>query len=549
MNELSRAINVNPSLARVLVQRGIRDFESAKSFFRPDVSQIHDPFLMKDMDLAVNRLQDALSNNEKILIYGDYDVDGTTSVALVFGFLSELTENIEFYINDREGEGYGVSEQGIEFADKRGVNLIITLDCGIKAGKLVEKATDLGIDFIICDHHTTGESLPAAVAVLDPKREDCHYPFQDLSGCGVGFKLLQGLCRKMEMDDTPLFARMDLLAVSVAADIVPIIDENRIFCQLGLKMLNQNPSFGLSALLDISGQEEINISGIVFGIAPRINAAGRISHAHLAVKLLLADNMEKAAKLSEKINSNNSLRRDFDSTITEEALQMIREEGVEKKTTVLFKEDWHKGVVGIVASRCIERFHRPTIILTGTNGSATGSARSIPGYNIYDAILECEDLLEKFGGHKYAAGLSMPVENVTAFKERFESVVSSNIPEELLIPPVKIDVTLDFDSISTNFVKVIDQMEPFGPGNMAPVFESKGVFVQHTVRVLKEKHIKFKAGQRGNLKTFDVIGFGLAGFEGELSGDKTFSMAYSIEFNTYNGNTQIQLRLKDIKFD
>ncbi len=546
VDALSSKLNISPAIASVLIQRGISDFESARNFFRPDISRLHDPFLMKDMEEAVDRLNKAIENKEHILIYGDYDVDGTTSVALVMGILRDKVERLSYYINDRSDEGYGISEQGILWAEENDVTLIISLDCGIKAGKLVSKAKQKGIDFIICDHHTTGSELPDAVAVLDPKREDCNYPYKELSGCGVGFKLMQGLFKKRDLEQSILFKRLDLVAVSISADIVPITGENRILCYYGLKALNTDPLPGLKALIDLSSQGKLDVTGVVFGLAPRINAAGRMAHARGAVDLLLAPDLPAARKIAEEVNENNTRRRTFDTSITKEALEIIRS-WPDRKSSVVFKEDWHLGVLGIVASRCIEHFHKPTIVLTRSNGNITGSARSVPGYNIYDAINQCSDLLTKFGGHDYAAGLTLNPERLQEFTDRFEQVVASTIEEELLKPPVFISTSLSFDKISMNFVNVIEQMEPFGPGNEAPVFYSDHVYFLRKVDVLKEKHIKFVAGQKGAMKTFEAIGFGMADYADKINGRDTFRMAYCVEKNYYRGETTIQLRIKDIQ--
>ncbi|HEY9116430.1 MAG TPA: single-stranded-DNA-specific exonuclease RecJ, partial [Roseivirga sp.] len=424
---LGEELGISETLAKLLNQKGIQTFEEARTFFRPSLDQLHDPFLMMDMDKAVNRLTEAIGNDESILIYGDYDVDGTTAVATFYGFLSKFYNKLEYYIPDRYKEGYGVSEEGIRYAAANGYSLIVTLDCGIKALEKVDLATHLGIDVIICDHHTPGDKLPAAFAVLDPKRTDCNYPYKELSGCGVGFKLLHGFCLQSSIDLQELLDYLDLLAVSIASDIVPITGENRVLSFFGLKKLNQSPRPGLKSLIELcKGNKDLTISGIVFGIGPRINAAGRMDHAGSAVALLLAKNEDEANHLAEMVNTKNDARKDFDSSITEEAIQMITSnvELAEAKSTVLYKEDWHKGVIGIVASRCIEKFYRPTVILTESNDMVTGSARSVDGFDVYAAISECSDLLEQYGGHMYAAGVTMPTNNVDAFRKRFEEVVS-----------------------------------------------------------------------------------------------------------------------------
>ena len=415
---LAEAINISPMLAAILVQRGVQTFDQAKTYFRPELTDLHDPFLMKGMSEAVNRISEAIQNEEKILVYGDYDVDGSTSVALFYGFFRKYTQQLDYYIPDRYSEGYGVSSQGIEYAKEKGVSVIVTIDCGIKAIDKITKAKEYGIDVIICDHHRPGTILPPAYAILDPKQEACSYPYDELCGCGVAFKLIQGFCQQNSIDEAEAFEFLDLVAVATCSDIVPITGENRVLVSTGLKQLNSNPRPGLKALIELGGfKTDLNVTNVVFGIGPRINAAGRIDHAHGAVKLLLAENTEAAHGFGVKVNEKNNLRRDFDSSITQEALRMIEEDAalLQAKSTVLFKNDWHKGVIGIVASRCIENHYRPTIILTESNGKATGSARSVQGFDVYEAITSCADLLEQFGGHTYAAGLTMKIENVASF--------------------------------------------------------------------------------------------------------------------------------------
>lgn len=548
---LGQSINVNSYLATILVQRGITTFDQAKDFFRPSLDHLHDPFLMMDMEEAVERLQAAITKNEKILIFGDYDVDGTTAVALVYSYLNHFYPHCNFYIPDRDKEGYGVSKEGIEWAEENGYSLIIALDLGIKATDMVLLADHKGIDFIICDHHLPGEVLPNATAVLDPKRNDCQYPFQELSGCGLGFKLIQAHAKRYR-DESEIFQFIDLVAVSIASDIVPVNDENRTLAFYGLQKLNSDPMPGLKALIELSGNKnELDISAVVFTLGPRINAAGRVSHARFAVELLIARTENEAHALAEKINVNNELRREFDLSITEEALSMIASNPnhIDARATVLFKETWHKGVIGIVASRCIERYYRPTIILTESNGMITGSARSVRDFDLHQAIASCSDLLGKFGGHKYAAGLTLPKENLSAFQKKFEEVVSSTITDEMLVPVVEIDLELPFDAITSKFRSIIKQMAPFGPGNHKPVFESGEVFVANSLTGFKDKHIRFLACQKGNETVHNVVGFDMMEhYERIASGDQ-FKIAYTIEENTYNGMTSLQLRLKDIKFD
>ncbi|MFY0653318.1 MAG: single-stranded-DNA-specific exonuclease RecJ [Cyclobacteriaceae bacterium] len=543
--ELASSLNVNEIIGRLLIVRGIYSFDKAKHFFRPELSDLHDPFFIRDMDKAIARLNDAIFNEEKILIYGDYDVDGTTSVALVYSFLREFYEHLETYIPDRYSEGYGISEKGIDYAEESGVTLIVALDCGIRAVDKVKYAGEKGIDFIICDHHLPGDELPDAFALLDPKRKDCLYPYDELSGCGIGFKLLQAFCIQNTIEIERLYNYLDLVAVSIASDIVPITGENRTLAWFGLKKLNSEPVPGLKALSDVSGfKSTIDISNVVFGIGPRINAAGRIGHAKSAVELLVSKDEEKASEIAKKLNLNNIERREYDESITSEALEQIETLKTDRKSNVLFNEHWHKGIIGIVASRCIEKYYKPTIILSESNGSATGSARSVEGYDIYNAISECSDLLDKYGGHKYAAGLTMPLENVSKFQERFEEVVSDTITEDILVPKVKIDAEIELSEIDFKLLNIIKQMGPFGPQNMQPVFVTHNVTLKNNERLLKDLHLKLFL-QQGDETAFDAIGFNMAQFSGKL--DKPFSIAYSIEENNYMGNKSIQLMLKDIK--
>jgi single-stranded-DNA-specific exonuclease len=551
IDQLSKSINTSYFVSAILLQRGINDFDQAKKFFRPALEDLHDPFLMKDMDRAVARLKKALDHEEKILIYGDYDVDGTTAVALVYSYLSKFYPNCEIYIPDRYAEGYGVSLAGVEWAEQNGYSLIIALDCGIKASEIVSLASRKGIDFIICDHHLPDESIPAAAAVLDPKRDDCNYPCPDLSGCGLGFKFMQAFARK-HRDETTLYDYLDLVAVSIASDIVPIQDENRILCYYGLKKLNENPIPGLKALKDIAGlRSDLDVSGIVFTLGPRINAAGRVAHGRAAVELLIAKSVEEANALAEKINLKNDLRKEFDSSITEEAIAMIESNNLirSSKSTVLFKNSWHKGVIGIVAARCVEKFYRPTVILTESNNKITGSARSVNGFDLYNAILGCSDLLEKFGGHKYAAGLTLDISNLEAFQQRFEEVVSSTITEEMLTPVVEIDFTIPLDAITPKFLNVLKQMAPFGPENQRPVFEARNVYVFNSLTSFKDRHLKFLAAQNGSENIFQAVGFDLSEHYERIASRDPFRMVFTIEENTYNGITSVQLRIKDIKFD
>ncbi len=551
ISALSTSINVNKHIATILWQRGITEFESAKKFFRPSLTHLHDPFLMKDMAAAITRFKKAIDNQEKILIYGDYDVDGTTAVALVYSYLKSFYPHCDFYIPDRYAEGYGVSEAGIKWAEENGFSLIIALDLGVKAIDAVTLATSKNIDFIICDHHLPGASIPHAVAVLDPKRSDCDYPFKELSGCGLGFKLMQAFARTYRHEDE-LHSYLDLVAVSIASDIVPITDENRVLAHFGLQKLNQNPLPGLKALKDIAGTKtDLDISGIVFTLGPRINAAGRVAHARAAVELLIASSEEEALACAEKVNLKNDIRREFDLSITEEAIAMIEgsEELKNAKSTVLFKNTWHKGVIGIVAARCVEKYYRPTVILTESNDKITGSARSVKDFDLYEAIYACSDLLEKFGGHKYAAGLTLDKSNLAAFQQRFEKVVAENITEEMQTPVVEIDVVVDFDNITSKFNNVLKQMAPFGPENQRPLFETDRVYVKNNLSGFKDRHVRFLAAQEGNEKVFNAVGFDLIEHYDRLASGQSFKMAYTLEENTFNGITTLQARIKDLKFN
>ncbi|MFN3589503.1 MAG: single-stranded-DNA-specific exonuclease RecJ [Spirosomataceae bacterium] len=550
---LIKDIHVSPTTAQLLWQRSIVDFDDAKRFFRPSLEHLHDPFLMADMDKAVDRLQKALDTQEKILIYGDYDVDGTTAVALMYGFLKKLTTQIDHYNPDRYTEGYGVSTQGIDFAKSWGATLIIALDCGIKSIDKVEYANSLGIDFIICDHHEPGEELPQAVAVLDPKRKDCLYPFKELTGNGVGFKLLQALSGRQGIPEGVLLEFIDLCVVSIGSDIVPIVGENRTLAYFGLKKLNEKPCIGLQALKEVAGfTTSMTIENVVFVLGPRINAAGRIKHAKAAVQLLLSDNLIEAKEFAIEINAQNTQRKDFDSTITEEAIELIESDPwlrEEAKSTVLYNKDWHKGVIGIVASRCIEKYYRPTIILTHSNGKAAGSARSVAGFDLYSAIEACSEHLEQFGGHTHAAGMTMPIENIPAFQKAFDRVVSEKILPEQLIPQIDVDLVVRLADITPQFYKVMQQMAPFGPQNMQPVFQTNGLTLVGNPIVMKEKHLKIHVTEPNLSTSFTAIGFGMVGdfYTRLVATKKPFSIVYTLAENTWNGQTTLQLMLRDIK--
>lgn len=559
IDQLSKEINVNPTLANMLINRGVESFEQAKSYFRPSLVMLHDPFLMKDMAEAVDRIQSAVANGEKIMVYGDYDVDGTTAVALMYGFLKTFYPDVVFYIPDRYKEGYGISEKGVRIAAENDIKLIIALDCGIKAIEKVALASELGVDFIICDHHTPGDKLPAAVAVLDAKRSDCNYPYKELSGAGVGFKLIQAIATKRGIDSSLLDTYLDLVAVSIAADIVPITGENRILAYYGLDRINNTPRPGLKALMLSSNLEkDIGISDVVFKIGPRINASGRLEHAKASVELLISSDLEGAMERAKVVDEVNATRRNFDENITKEAFEMIasREELTMWNSTVLFKEDWHKGVIGIVASRCIEKYYRPTIILTESNGKATGSARSVVNFNIYEAIEECADLLDQFGGHMYAAGLTLSVENVPAFQEKFEAVVKSRIEEVHRKPVIEVDDELLLDQINYKFYNILKQMAPFGPGNTEPIFRIANVYAED-VTVLKDRHLRFKIVQDGQVTTPVCLGFGMADRAKDpdlttvnmLRGKMRFDIVAEMRENVFRDKSSLQLYVKDIKFD
>jgi single-stranded-DNA-specific exonuclease len=549
--QLRKELNLSPPLSQLLFQRGITTFDEAKHFFRPALSDLHDPFLMKDMDAAVRRIEKAISLEEKILVYGDYDVDGSTSVALFYDFFSRFHSHIDYYIPDRYTEGYGVSWQAIDWAEKNNIDLIVTLDCGIKSVDKITEAAKRGIDVIVCDHHRPGDDLPPAVAVLDPKRNDCLYPYKELTGCGIGFKLVQAYCLANNLPTETALSYLDLVMISTAADIVPITGENRILAFHGLIRLNSQPRPGVKALMDVAGlTSEVNITNVVFGLAPRINAAGRIKHAKEAVRLLLCERTEDAADFATEINDYNLDRRNFDSTITDEALSMIAgDEWMQKAhSTVLYREDWHKGVIGIVASRCIEHFHRPTIIFTHSNGKAAGSARSVPGFDLYEAIEECADLLEQFGGHTFAAGMTLPLENIPAFRLRFEEVVQKKITKEQLTPQLEVDLPIDLSDITPKFYNILRQMAPFGPGNMTPVFVTRGLKLHRPPFIMKEKHLKLEVTQDGR-NVFTAVAFGAVEHLKSLQSGMPFSLCYTLEENVFRNTRSLQLMVKDIQFE
>ena len=552
-HELARSLNISPVLAQLLVQRGIQTSGEAKRFFEPDLKDLHDPFLMADMDKAVERMTAAIRENEKILIYGDYDVDGTTSVSLVYKFIKKIYSNVDFYIPDRYIEGYGISHQGIDFAKEQGCRLIIALDCGIKAIEKVEYARLAGIDFVICDHHTPDAELPKAVAVLDPKRSDCPYPYKHLSGCGVGFKLLQAFSIKNNIAFSELIPLLDLLALSIASDIVPITGENRILAYHGLKQLNSNPSIGVKSILEVCGlhDRDITISDIVFKIGPRINASGRMKLATEAVELMVSNDMHFAKEKSGTINEYNNDRKDLDKNITEEAIQLIASDKSYqmRKSIVVYKPDWHKGVIGIVASRLAEEFHKPAIVLTFSNGMASGSARSVPGFDVYNAIDSCRDLLENFGGHRYAAGLSMLEDKVPIFKERIEAYVSQTITEEQMSPQIDIDAEISFADITPGFFSTLKNFSPFGPGNMKPVFSTHGVKDFGSSRLVGrgQTHIRLELVDMSSDTVMNGIAFGMYRYNSHLKSMKVLDICYTLEDNPFNNNAGVQLMIRDMQ--
>ncbi|MGB9747044.1 MAG: single-stranded-DNA-specific exonuclease RecJ [Bacteroidales bacterium] len=554
VRRLAEQLGVEKPIANLLVQRGIKTFVEAKAFFRPSLENLHDPFLMKDMEKAVGRIENAIKNREKVLIYGDYDVDGTTAVAMFYLFFRNRFGTIDYYIPDRYTEGYGISLRGIDYAASKGISLIIALDCGIKAVEKVEYARKKGIEFIICDHHEAGETIPAAVAVLDPKRPDCPYPYKELSGCGVGFKLLQAFALRNNIPFSELESFLDLVSVSIASDIVPVTGENRILTYYGLKKLNSSPRTGLAAIIKVAGinQREISVEDIVFKIGPRINAAGRIESGKHSVELLISEDPSAALDISNQINGLNSTRRDIDGTITQEALQILQTDKklAGRKTTVLFNPKWHKGVIGIVASRLIEHYYRPTVILTESNGFVTGSARSVPGFDLYHALEQCADLLENFGGHMYAAGVTMRKDALQAFMNRFEQVVSETIEPGLLIPILEIDTELKLTEITPKLYRIIKQFEPFGPGNMNPVFITEDVAIYNgDARIVGSSggHLKLNLTQDGCPACISGIAFNMAHYYDEIKDGKAFDICYSLDENTYRDNTTIQLKIRDIK--
>lgn len=549
IDDLAKALNVGSLVAQLLVQRGIYTFEEAKKFFRPQLSDLHDPFLMKDMDVAVARIEEAISKNENILVYGDYDVDGTTAVALVSSYLNSYYPNIATYIPDRYTEGYGVSFKGIDFAEDNGFSLIIALDCGVKAIDKVAYAQKKGIDFIVCDHHRPGNELPDAIAVLDPKRDDCTYPYDELCGCGVGFKLVQALASRQGHTIEDLIPYLDLVATAIGADIVPITGENRVLAYYGLQVINTRPRAGFKAIIKQIKKSELTITDVVFVIAPRINAAGRMEHGQHAVTLLKETDVDQAEAYAAQIEKFNADRRGLDQEITLEALQQIKDNGEEERfTSVVFKETWHKGVIGIVASRLTETYYRPTLVFTKSGDKLAASARSVKGFDVYNALQGCSDCIEQFGGHKYAAGLTLREDQYETFKSRFEQVVSETIDPHLLTPEIVVDALIDFKEISPRLMRILKQFAPFGPGNMSPVFMAENLVDTGYAKGVGENgaHLKLTVTQNG-IGPIGGIGFNLGDKLAIVANRRPFDAVFSLDENEWQGNISLQLKIKDIK--
>ncbi len=547
-NSLREVLKINKTLCSILVQRGLDDFEKAKQYFRPSLADLHSPWLMKDMDKAVGRIVQAIEQREKILVFGDYDVDGTTAVASMFQFLKSICDNIDFYIPHRYREGYGVSQLGIDFAKENGFTLVISLDCGIKSVDLLGYAQTLDIDFIVCDHHLPGNELPPAVAILNPKQAGCHYPYKELCGCGVGFKLMMALSEKLSLPDHTYLSYLDLVATAIAADIVPITGENRTLAYYGLKKVNEDPCPGIKALMQLAGiQKHMSITNLVFVIAPRVNAAGRMDDASKAVQLFIEKEYTNALTFAEMLHSDNADRREADSSITEEALALIESDKKNgtRKTTVVYQEHWHKGVVGIVASRLIEKYYRPTVVLTRSGDYVAGSARSVAGFNLYEAIYACREHLLGYGGHFAAAGMTLLPENVQAFADAFERVVSEQITDNLLIPEILIDATISFSEITPSFHSILHQMEPFGPDNTRPVFIARNVTDTGFSKIVKEQHIRFVVKQH-NI-SFTGIGFNMADKFHLLQMNAPVDIVFTIDENEWNGEKKLQLKMIDFR--
>ena len=545
---LQQSLKISPVICNILVQRGIETFEQSKKYFRPELTDLHDPWLMKDMDKAVERIIRAISNKEKILVFGDYDVDGTTSVASMYRFLKKIHPDLDFYIPHRYREGYGVSKAGIDHAKENGFTLIISLDCGIKSIDLISYGKQLGIDFIVCDHHLPDEELPPAIAILNPKQKDCNYPFKELCGCGVGFKLISALAPQLDLNDEDVYESLDLVATAIAADIVPITGENRILAYYGLKKANEDPNNGIKALSFLSDlKKELHINNLVFMIAPRVNAAGRMDDAKKAVQMFIADSYDEALHFAEMLHNDNTDRKEADGNITGEALTLISENGdwLERKSTVIYKSHWHKGVVGIVASRLIEHYYRPTIVLTQSGEFAAGSARSVPGFNLYEAVHACREHLIGYGGHFAAAGLTLEIDKIDAFRNKFEEIVSATIHPELLIPEIVIDAEINFSDIQWPFYNILQQMEPFGPDNLRPIFVAKKVWNTGYSKIVKEEHIKFSLKQ--NNTVFSGIAFKMSDKFHLLQMNKPIDVVFKIDENEWNGNKTLQLRVIDFR--
>jgi len=553
VKHLVNELKVDELIATLLVQRGIETYDQARQFFRPSLADLHNPYLMKDMDKAVSRIEKAIADGENILVFGDYDVDGTTAVSLVSSYLKSFYPNVATYIPDRYDEGYGISYKGIDFAEDNEFTLIIALDCGIKSVDHIAYANDRNIDFIICDHHRPGDMLPEAVAVLDPKREDCSYPYDELCGCGVGFKLVQALAQNRNQTIGDLIPYLDLVATAIAADIVPITGENRVLAKFGLEVINSNPRPGIKALIQNLKKKVLTITDVVFIIAPRINAAGRIKHGNEAVALLTEYDLDQAEIFASEIEQHNSDRKDLDKQITVEALSQIEENNETNRfTTVVYHENWHKGVIGIVASRLTETYYRPTIVFTKSGDKLAASARSVKDFDVYNALEACAEHLEQFGGHMYAAGMTLKEENYTAFKEAFERVVEQTIHPDLLIPEISADVEIELSDINEKLIRLLNQFEPFGPQNMTPVFMTKGVKDTGYAKGIgqNEEHLKLFVKQSrsfGSSEGFGAIGFGLGDKLELTKNQKPFEAVYCIDENEFNGNVTVQLRLKDLR--
>ena len=551
VKQLQQLLKVSPVICKILVQRGIETFDEAKNYFRPQLDQLHDPWLMKDMRKAADKIFDAIAKKEKILVFGDYDVDGTTAVACMYQFLQKIYEPalVDFYLPHRYREGYGVSKRGIDYAKENGFTLIISLDCGIKSADLVQYAKDLGISFIICDHHLPEKELPPAAAILNPKQADCHYPYKELCGCGVGFKLITALAQELHLPEDAYYSYLDLVATAIAADIVPMTGENRILAYHGMKKVNENPSHGIKALIQLSGFKNpvMHVTNLVFVIAPRVNAAGRMDDARKAVLMFIEKDYDKALEYAEMLHSDNTDRKEADSSITEEALAIIEKDIilVQRKSTVVFQPHWHKGVVGIVASRLIEKYYRPTVVLTKSGELVAGSARSVAGFNLYEAIYACREHLLGYGGHFAAAGMTLLPEQVELFSQKFEAVIAATIPDHLLIPEIIIDAEINFTDLNQTMYNIITQMEPFGPENLRPVFITRGLTDNGWSRIVKEEHIKFSLRQ--NNIVFSGIGFGMADKFHLLQLKHPVDIIFTLDENEWNGHKTLQLKVIDFK--